>query len=295
MKLHSCVAVFCLLAACGDDSASDATDDVTDDMADDIAGDTTDDAPPGDGSNGDADRSAGCDMPSTIATESWVTRTITVGGGERTLFVRLPSGYDPARAYPIVYQLHGCSSAPQRENNNVPVERESGADAIMVRGRAAANCWDTAETGPDVPYFDAMLADVEGAFCVNTARRFLTGYSSGSFMTHRLACIRGAQIRGVATIAGGQAGSSCTGTVAALLIHDENDQTVNISASVSARDNHLMRNGCTSPPMTTPADPPCVTYAGCAKPVTWCQTSGQDHSRQDDLAAPIFWSFLSSL
>jgi hypothetical protein len=27
----------------------------------------------------------------------------------------------------------------------------------------------------------------------------------------------------------------------------------------------------------------------------WCQTAGQDHSRQDGLAAPIFWSFLSSL
>jgi len=27
----------------------------------------------------------------------------------------------------------------------------------------------------------------------------------------------------------------------------------------------------------------------------WCQTSGQNHARQDGLAAPIFWDFLSTL
>lgn len=299
---HATLMVVLACAGCGDDSeATDAGDaDVADgdtgadagDAGDDGADVTDDGFPP----DADPTRSAGCGMPSTSPEATWVSRTIASGGTDRTLFVRLPTGYDPARAYPIVYQLHGCSSAPQRETNNVPVERESGDAAIIVRGRAAAQCWDTAETGPDVPYFDGMLADVEAAFCVDTSKRLLTGYSSGSFMTHRLACIRGAQLRGIATIAGGQAGTSCTGNVAALLIHDANDSTVNISASISARDNHLLRNACTVPAASTPTDhPPCVTYAGCSKPVTWCQTTGQDHSRQDALAAPIFWSFLSSL
>lgn len=240
----------------------------------------------------------GCGQPSTIATQTWVSTPLDVGGSPRQYFVRLPDGYDPARRYPIVYQLHGCSTAPNREANNVPVENASGADAIHIRGRAADTCWDAAPTGVDVAYFDAMRTAVEAQWCVDPARRFVTGYSSGSFMAHRLACLRGDLLRGVATIAGGQGGSNCAGPVAALLIHDANDTTVNISASQQARDNHLIRNACAAASPPTPTEhPPCVSYGGCTAglPVVWCQTSGQNHARQDGLAAPIFWDFLSTL
>lgn len=240
-------------------------------------------------------RSSGCGVASTIETGEWVEASVE-SGGARAYFVYLPDGYDPSRAYPIVYQLHGCSSS--RESNNVPVERESGTDAIHVRGRAAADCWDTAEGGPDVPYFDAMLADAEASFCVDTERRFLAGYSSGSFMTHRLGCIRGSLLRGIASIAGGQGGGGCTGNVAALLIHDLNDGTVNISASEGARDSLAMRNGCDTTMARTPVEPsPCEALASCDEglPVVWCQTAGMDHSRQDGLAAPAFWGFFESL
>jgi poly(3-hydroxybutyrate) depolymerase len=256
-------------------------------------GGTTTDA----GGGGSGGRSAGCGMNSTLEEETFVSQSLSVGGSDRTYFVHLPAGYDPSRAYPIVYQLHGCSDSATREDNNVPVQRESGGDAIHVRGRAAANCWDTATDGPDVPYFDAMVAAVEGALCVDTSHRFLAGYSSGSFMTHRLACIRGDMLRGVASIAGGQSGRDCTGNVAALLIHDRNDGTVNISASEGTRDDHAMRNGCDLEAARTPTEAPCEAYVGCDAdlPVVWCETSGMNHSRQDGLAAPIFWSFFESL
>lgn len=243
-------------------------------------------------------RSAGCGMATSAAPATWVEETVTVIGANRPYFVYLPTGYDPSRAYPIIYQLHGCSDSATPEDNNVPVHRETGADAIVVRGRAAMRCWNTNESGVDVAYFDAMLEAAESTFCVDTERRFVSGYSSGSFMTHALACTHGSLFRGVATIAGGQAGRMCTGDVAALLIHDLNDGTVNISASEGARDNHAMRNGCDVSATRTPtADPPCEAYAGCdpGLPVVWCQTTGEDHSRQDALAAPIFWNFFSSL
>jgi len=244
---------------------------------------------------GGGTRSAGCGMSSALEEEAFVSQSLS---GDRTYFVRLPAGYDPSRAYPIVYQLHGCSDSATREDNNVSVHNESGADAIHVRGRAASNCWETATDGPDVPYFDAMVAAVESDLCVDTTRRFLAGYSSGSFMTHRLACIRGDMLRGVASIAGGQSGRDCAGNVAALLIHDRDDGTVNISASEGTRDNHAMRNGCDLEAARTPTDhPPCEAFVGCEAglPVVWCETSGMNHSRQDGLSAPIFWSFFQSL
>ena len=241
---------------------------------------------------------AGCGMASTVATNTYAMRSITVGGAPRDYFIRVPTGYDPMKPYPVIYQQHGCSSSPNRETNNVPLDGQVGANAIIVRGKAAGQCWDTAIAGPDIPYWDAMVADVEAKWCIDAAKRYATGYSSGSFMTHRLGCIRADKLRGFATIAGGQAESNCPANIAALLIHDANDNTVNISASIAARDSLLTRNGCdkVTPPTATD-HPPCVAYSGCAagKPVVWCQTAGQDHSRQDQLAAPIFWDFLSKL
>ena len=236
--------------------------------------------------------SAGCGKANPITVESWVMREVAT----RPYFVRLPAGYDPTRRYPVVYQQHGCSSSSNRETNNVPLEAQSGANAILVRGKANADCWDTRANGVDLPYWDAMVADVEATWCIDPTRRFATGYSSGAFMTHRLACLRGDLLRGVATIAGGQAESSCTAPVAALLIHDLNDNVVNISASIAARDSHRTRNGCGE--TTTPTNmSPCVRYEGCGAntPLVWCQTTGNGHSRQDTRAAPMFWDFLSKL
>lgn len=272
------------LIACGDDSSTTPGTDAP-------IGPTVD-GPTIDGTS--ALGSPGCNQPVEIAPGAYVTRTV----GSRDYYIKLPATYDPTRPYQIVYQQHGCSSSAQRENNIVPLDARIGDTAILVKARAAADCWDTNTAGPDIAYWDAMVADVEARWCVDQTRRFATGYSSGSFMTHRLACIRGDLLRGVATIAGGQPGNNCTGDPAALLIHDLNDGTVNISASETTRDNYLARNGCDATATPTPtADPPCVAYQGCAsgKPVIWCQTTGRDHDRQDGLASPIFWNFLSTL
>lgn len=240
----------------------------------------------------------GCGQPAADPSESWIGKTLDVDSTTREWFVWLPANYDPETPYPVVYQFHGCSSSANKENNNPPVQAQSGDAAIHIRGRAVGNCWDTAANGADVAFFDALVAEVEATWCADVDRRFATGYSSGAFMTHRLACDRGDVLRGVASIAGGLGGNDCNGQVAALLIHDLNDSTVNISASESARDRHLANNGCDSGAATTPTEhAPCEAYASCdaGYPVVWCQTAGQDHSRQDGLSAPAFWDFLSAL
>lgn len=163
-----------------------------------------------------------------------------------------------------------------------------------MRGRAADDCWDNAT---DKPYFEAIVTAIEGDFCADTGRRFLSGYSSGSFFAHRMACLEGDRFLGVATIAGGQQRSGCTGQIASLQIHDQNDTTVTIQSSgYPTRDSYISANHCdatTEPTLTTP----CVAYDGCDSdyPVVWCETTGQNHSRQDALAAGVFWDFLSEL
>lgn len=296
----------CFLFACSDDDADfdggiDAGDvgarfDAESDAGTD-AGDMPDAAM--DSGSSDAERdagmtgSAGCGMASDLATEEWVPGTVEAGGMTREYWVWLPAGYDPSRPYPVVYQFHGCSD--NRESNNVPVQNESGADAIHVRGRAIERCWDNAPDGSGVAYFDAIVPRIESTFCADPERRFATGYSSGSFMSHRLACSRGDMLRGIAVIAGGGGGGECVGNVAALMIHDRGDPQVDVMAGRMARDRLLARNGCDME--STAVDPdPCVEYSGCGEnPVVWCETMGMQHMRQDGLAAPAFWNFLSSL
>jgi polyhydroxybutyrate depolymerase len=249
------------------------------------------------GTTGDPPGTAGCGMPAVDASSEWIGHSIDVDGVPREYWLWLPPDYDPERAYPVVYQFHGCSDGEDRWTNNPPVEQSSGADAIHIRGKAIASCWDTNPQGPDVLFFDALVPYVEATWCADPTRRFVTGYSGGAFMTHVLGCVRADLLRGVASIAGGQPGTDCPGRVAALLIHDANDNTVNISASIAARDDHLTRNNCDAS-MSAPVDPdPCVAYAGCdpGLPVVWCQTAMQDHSRQDGLSGPAFWNFLAAL
>ena len=252
----------------------------------------------GSSSTGGPAGSEGCGVPAADTPMTWSEHTLDVGGVERRYWVWLPEGYDPMRPYPVVYQFHGCSGGDSPQNNNPPVQDQSGSDAIHIRGRAVGECWDSASEGADVMFFDALMADVDATLCADPARRFATGYSSGAFMSHRLGCERADVLRGVATIAGGMGGSDCPGQVAALLIHDVDDGTVGIGASIGARDAYLERNGCDLEAGTTPVDPePCAIYSGCdaGYDVVWCETSGQDHSRQDGLSAPAFWGFLSAL
>jgi poly(3-hydroxybutyrate) depolymerase len=283
-------------AACGDDAADTATTGAQSGAgagspsAQSTGAGAAGGSTPGEGS-------PGCGQAVTDPSAEWVEKSLDVDATTRTYFVYLPDAYDPEHPYPVVYQFHGCSSSPDRERNNPPVEEQSGADAIHIRGRAVGDCWENGGDSPDVAFFDALVSEVENSLCADETRRFATGYSSGAFMVHDLTCARGDMIRGVATIAGGSPGNDCTDRVAALLIHDDTDD-LPIATTAATRDRYLENNGCDAAAPTTPTEhPPCEAYAGCDEgyPVVWCATTGMGHDRQDGLAAPAFWDFLSAL
>ena len=140
--------------------------------------------------------SAGCGTAATQALNQWVAGTLTVSGSSRTTAVRLPTGYDPNRAYPVIVLLHGCGGG----TNNVPMENATGANAILVRGTGSASgtCWSTTASGADVAFVDAMVADVKARFCTDAGRFFTVGYSSGSWLVNQLTCIRASELRGAA-------------------------------------------------------------------------------------------------
>ena len=247
------------------------------------------------GSGGAPPGSPGCGKAVTQAARQWVELpSLDVGGTMRRWWSYLPNNYDPMRRYPVVFLFHGCGT----ETNNVPMQNVVGENAILVRSKAVADCWDTGTNSPDIAFFDAQVTGVEAGYCVDTTRRFAVGYSSGSWLINTLECVRGGVLRAAASVAGGSPRrNSCTGpTLARLFVHDLNDPENAISGSITERDRLLTANTCNASAAPVPEDPaPCARYQGCNPlyPVIWCETMGQMHGRQDQLASTAAWGLFT--
>lgn len=252
--------------------------------------------------------SSGCGTEAFATEGSWVNQPdIDIDGQPRSWAVRFPDNYNPQRAYPIIFEFHGCGS----KTNNVPMENVAGSDAIHVRGASIGSCWHDLATGEvnddtesvDLPFFDAMLGAMKENACIDENRIFGVGYSSGAWLITIMACKRADTFRAVGTVAGadwvhmnGLGPPSCSeGNVAQMYISDTDDTGSNRWENhVSAQDRLVEANGCT-PESETPIDPsPCVRFQDCGDfPVQRCRTSGSGHGRQDGYAPGAFWSFFS--
>ncbi|WP_437596471.1 hypothetical protein WMF28_28265 [Sorangium sp. So ce590] len=242
--------------------------------------------------------SAGCDKDASQPLAQWVAQPdLNIESVDRKWWVWLPAKYDPTRAYPVVFLFHGCSSG----DNNVPMQRQTGEDAILVRGVGVSSntCWDASANGPDVAFFDRMLDAVLQDHCADASRVFAAGYSSGAWLINTLECRRGDRLRAAGSVAGGAVNPrDCVGQVARIFVHDANDRDNDISGSVVERDRLLEANHCDAEREPVPEAPsPCVRYQGCDEgyPVIWCETSGQGHDRQDALAPAAFWGLFTEL
>lgn len=237
----------------------------------------------------------------------------------RSIWVRLPDGYDETRAYPLIFMWKGCGGAGQL--SILHMEEVAGADAIIVHGDTPPDgvepgCYDTADgaTFVDLPFFDAFYEHLATSYCVDQAHVYSAGFSSGAWLTFLLGCQRADVIRAIGTIAGGFKPTfflgqpECTGQTAAFMISDLSD-TANPfhdldmdGDSVEIGVNQwLTNNACGettwSETAGTPVDPDmnvCRSYADCGNfPVQLCLTDGQGHSDQGGLSIPGFWAFFS--
>lgn len=295
-------------------------------MADAAAGDAADgatsDVPAVDGATseaGSAKRSIGCGTaPPNQAFGQYVQHTEVVSGvapayaakyTNRVYWLRVPKGYDSSRAYPLVLIGPGCG---QSGKTPTPVEMAAGNDAIIVGMNGVDDCFDfDAADTPELQYFDATLAEVEAATCVDTSRVFVSGFSGGSWITNFLGCARAGVIRAQATVGGGlpPLPPACAGPIPAMYVSDTDDQSNPPAGVMMALARVVAANGCSDE--TTPYDPglpglpltapsTCVQYKGCKDgyPVVWCLTSGFAHTDQaatTHLSTTGFWRFWTSL
>jgi polyhydroxybutyrate depolymerase len=237
-------------------------------------------------------RSAGCGKPAT-GTSRYERRTIVVGAVEREYFVWIPRGYDPTRAYPLIFRWHGTGG--NGTSGGLEIEDAADEDGLVASPSAIGGVWSLEAGGPDVALFDALLTQMNDTLCVDRGRVFSYGFSRGAAFTNLLACVRSNVLRAVAPVDGLSGGDHCTGKIAAWITHGSADTTVPIAVGISVRDRYLALDGCTA--ATVPEAPaPCVRYQGCAagQPVVWCETRSE-HDPQAKFTAPGAWEFFRSL
>lgn len=209
--------------------------------------------------------------------------SIVVDGRQRELIVSpvRPGGSDGP--YDVVVGFHG------RTNSNAQVRTYFGLEKAVQRptlfvypaglpagdgGRDWTGGSSSAEPR-DFALFDAIILRLAQLYCLDLGRVFAVGHSLGASFVNALACARGDQLRGIATVAGDAAltGTGCTGQVAALLLHNPRDEIVSIESAAQVRDRLIRTNGLSSDAVSGPGgDLGCVRYGGsaAANPVVWC-------------------------
>jgi poly(3-hydroxybutyrate) depolymerase len=302
---------------------------------------------------GSATGTLGCKMnpPDTDSSTKWVKHDIEVSGVDpafitqyppnagttynwthRNYFLRLPTGYDSSKVYPVTIGSSGCGGPETvgSEGGYAPLGTSPGetqaiqvALSYVLSSAANSDCGgavfaDKFPNSPDVQYLAAVVKDVQAKYCSDAGKVFLSGYSSGAFESVQLGCANSDILRGYGVQIGGglrvNGPKPCKGPIAAMFVVglQDNENPIGPLASplhdstgtAPARDEVLKRNGCTDNTTAPwdPAYPDCVKYTSCpAKyPVVWCPImSGHTPDAADPAIGKYryegLWKFWSTL
>lgn len=129
----------------------------------------------------------------------------------RSYLVYIPELTDTAQPVPILISLHGFASNAEQQrmwSGFNALADEFGFIAVYLQGAGFVPRWNngTSQFQPvdsqiDVIFFDDLLADLAGRACFDESRVYVTGFSAGGGMAHRLACERAERVAGIGTVA----------------------------------------------------------------------------------------------
>jgi predicted esterase len=225
-------------------------------------------------------RSPGCGRSPTSAVRGEARKVL----GDRTFHLWTPESFDPARAYPVLFTFHGWSSSGRGLEKWFKMQDYVAGEAIVVYPDSAGNAWDF-HGDRDLDFFDAMVADLAGAYCIDLTRVYAFGFSYGGKITHRLGCNRPEALRGIAV--GGSDWRTnerhACGQVPVIIVHRTSDASEPVAWGRASAATWAGINQCdaaTAPP-ALPADAEalgCKAYGGCLLPVVYCEDTHVDPS-----------------
>ena len=141
----------------------------------------------------------------TVASATWYcTNEVPCSLGDRSYHVKEPDGWDGVQPLPLLVHFHGwqrTGALPVQHSRISGATRRRGVLLVAPNGlRKTWNFW-SAQT-EDVAFAEAVIADVQARYPIDTEQIFLSGYSYGSIMAWRVACDRGYSVRALLGISG---------------------------------------------------------------------------------------------
>jgi polyhydroxybutyrate depolymerase len=128
------------------------------------------------------------------------------GGIERTYRLTLPDP-PPREPAPVILNLHGAGSNAAQQDLYSELAFKGPARGFVVvspNGTGQPRQWNIVVTtqADDVAFIDDLLVDVAKRACIDPARIYSTGMSSGAAMSSLLACEDDGPVRAIAPVAG---------------------------------------------------------------------------------------------
>ncbi len=260
----------------------------------------------GSGGKAPADPSTGCGNanPSVGSSGS----PLNVSGHQ--YYVKLPTNYDPSKPYPMLFVFNPTGNPISWAEQNAGYEKNGAKDAAIRVYPHPANSSSGWGAG-DVSFFGPLYNKVTADYCVDRARVFAAGESSGGDFSSILGCEHADKVRAIAPCATKNVGQyplnnnsrQCTGQVTAIIIHGKNDSVVGTANGPLTRDFYATENNCgtaTEPVQGyTDSLSNCVKYTGCDEgyPVYWCLHSDPNYGGTNHgwpaFAANMSWGVFS--
>lgn len=226
-------------------------------------------------------------------------------------YVKLPTGYDANKPYPVLIIFNPTNNPISWAEQSAGYEQLSAkSEAIRVypHPQNSSSGWGAG----DVSFFKPLYDKITDSYCIDKARVFAGGESSGGDFSSIIGCEHANLLRAIAPCATKDVSQypldankrKCTGQVTAIVIHGKNDNVVGPANGPKTRDFYVALNHCgtMTQPVTgyTDTKSNCVQYQGCDAnfPVYWCQHTDPNYSETNHgwpaFAAKMTWGVFSS-
>ena len=231
--------------------------------------------------------SAGCGNANPVKG----ARTIKTGGMTGNYNVNVPASYNASTPMPLGFGFHGFGN-PACGPMAPPGECQGFAmlPAITVYMKSLQVGWE-GQPQPlteNLQFYYDVLTVMKSEYCVDLARIFIAGVSSGGQFIEQIACRDGAslwQVTAVSAYVDKGADTNCMGTPPVLVTQGVTETTVDIRTPIM----FAKRNGCSATPpagvaqamadmkaafMMGKADHRCLDWDGCTlNPLRYCISS----------------------
>ena len=156
----------------------------------------------GSGGSGTPGMSSGCGKAPGIASSMYNNGqhiSITAANMQRRYILNVPTNYDNTKPYKLIiayHELNGNDDEMYRNqyyhllslsNNSTIFVAPNGQQNNASCTQASGCGWPNPQNS-DIALADAVVAQIEQNFCVDTNRIFATGWSYGGSMSYKTAC-----------------------------------------------------------------------------------------------------------